>query len=56
MTDKNRQIRIKFGNKVWVFTKPLEFGEGTVTEDLWNKGYRVGLRKIFCIKFLEFTK
>ena len=49
-------MRIKIKNKIYVFTRPLEFGEGTKTEDLWHAGYAVCLRKVCGIKFLMFVK
>lgn len=51
-----RTLRIPFGKNVYVFTKPLEFGEGTATEDLWNAGYSVHLGHLLGLRFLVFEE
>ena len=48
-------ITMKDGRKI-VFTRPLEFGEGTKFEYLWNDGYEVSLGRFLFIKYLIFEK
>ena len=48
-------VELKDGRYLW-FGKPLEFGEGTQTQWLWDDDYRVSLGKFWFIHYLIFKK
>lgn len=50
------RIKIPFTQDYLIRPKVWEFGVGTENEDLWNAGYRIGIKKILGIRFLYATK
>lgn len=51
-----KELRIPYKNGYLIWNKGLMFGEETPNEDLWNAGYRFGVKKIFGIKFIYACK